>query len=531
MAIDNEKPGLSGNSQGRLRDSLRPARDLSTDNPLMPDRALAFCKILHVEDSPDDAELVRRALQRSQFGCSIDRVDTEADFTAQLDRGTPDVVICDYDLPRFSAERAIQILQERGLHLPFIVVSHHIDQSAAVIAMQHGANDYLSKRDLSRLPKAIAAAVDRARAKAERFKAEQALRASESMMRSILESLDSRIAVLDRQGVILATNRAWDEFEAVRRETGVPSAGVGMNYIGNLEQIAGTGNLFAPNALAAIRAVASGERQFGSMDYQLAVGGTTRWFLARVVRMEGSDNMVVSHQDITHQMMSHMALEDAHRRLQAMSKQVLSIQEDERRAMAGELHDDIGQTLAAMKIGLHRMAASEPGEAAQLLPDCLAAADEAIERMRLLAQRLRPPQLDQLGLQDALSWLGDSLARSTGTEVTVEGRGLQPRPPAALEIACYRIAQEAMNNATRHGRAKKIVISLEADERLLKLGVRDDGAGFDEAAARQRAIQSGSLGIIGMEERALLAGGRLKIRSVPGNGTHVTAVFPLETVE
>ncbi|HSJ96197.1 MAG TPA: sensor histidine kinase, partial [Myxococcota bacterium] len=265
-----------------------------------------------------------------------------------------------------------------------------------------------------------------------------------------------------------------------------------------------------------------------SIDYQFTIGSTARWFLARVVPMRDDGHVVVSHEDITDQMMAHMALGDAHRRLQELSRRVLSIQEEERRAISRELHDDIGQTLAALKIGLHRAAGAGPGQSAQLLADGIAAADAALEKLRSLAQQLRPPQLDQLGLPDALSWLAEGLGRASGLAITVESRGLaDARPPAALESACYRIAQEAMNNAVRHARAGRVHVSIESDGGLLKLAVRDDGAGFDEAATRERALHSGSLGIIGMEERATLAGGRLRIRSVPSVGTTVTAVFPL----
>lgn len=198
--------------------------------------------------------------------------------------------------------------------------------------------------------------------------------------------------------------------------------------------------------------------------------------------------------------------------------------------MSRELHDDVGQTLAALKIGLHRMAAAPPQQASVLLAECLTAADASLDRLRQLAQQLRPPQLDQLGLQDALAWLAESIERTTGTVITVEARGLKGRPAPALEIASYRIAQEAMNNATRHGKASRIQVMVEADGHLLKLSVHDDGTGFDGVAARTRAVQTGSLGIVGMEERAQLAGGRLKIRSVAGKGTNVIAIFPLVTV-
>jgi CheY-like chemotaxis protein len=123
---------------------------------------LGQCNILHVEDNADDAELVRLALRNGGIPCDIKVVDAEPAYLAALAAGGHDVILCDYDMPRFSAERAAAILREQGRDIPFIVVSNHIGQSAAVVAMQHGADDYLSKRDLGRLDKAIATAMERA---------------------------------------------------------------------------------------------------------------------------------------------------------------------------------------------------------------------------------------------------------------------------------------------------------------------------------------------------------------------------------
>src|SRR5258708_3985434 len=113
----------------------------------MPNRL----RILHVEDSADDAELIQRALRASTFQCETHRVETEADYLAQLREWHPELILCDYDLPKFSAERALHLRGELGLDVPFIVVSNHIGQTDAVIAMQRGASDYLSKSDLGRL--------------------------------------------------------------------------------------------------------------------------------------------------------------------------------------------------------------------------------------------------------------------------------------------------------------------------------------------------------------------------------------------
>jgi signal transduction histidine kinase len=147
--------------------------------------------------------------------------------------------------------------------------------------------------------------------------------------------------------------------------------------------------------------------------------------------------------------------------------------------------------------------------------------------LRLLAIDLRPPPLDQLGLEEALELRGQRQSAASGLVVTCKFAGLGMRPPPEIESACYRIAQEALNNATRHAKAKRVLIGVEAHGSLLNLVVHDDGIGFDEAGARQRVIRSGSMGLIGMEERAQLAGGRLKVRSAPGAGTTVSAVFPL----
>lgn len=488
-------------------------------------------RILHVEDSPDDAELIARALARAGVEASIDRVDTEPEYVAQLDRAITDVILCDYDMPRFSAERALAIMGERGLDIPFIVVSNHIGQSAPVIAMQSGASDYLSKRDLGRLAKAIEAAVDRAQARRERAIAEQALRASEAMMRGILESLDSRIAVLDRRGVIIAVNGAWERFDSVRAAAGYAAARVGDNYLEGLGDSARQGQPFAAEGAVAARSVISREQLFAAVDYRLDAPGGSRWFIARITPLEGSDGgIVVAHQDITDKMMAHVALENAHQRLQILSKRVLSIQEEERRAISRELHDDVGQSLAALKIGLHRVAQAPAGDH-KLLADCLDTSELVIEKLRNMAQELRPPQLDHLGLADALRWLAERQERATGIRIACAFSGVgERRHPVALESACYRIAQEAINNACRHARPSKVTVTVKGDENLLKLCVQDDGAGFDEATARQRAIKGGSLGLISMEERAELAGGRLKLRSVPGAGTTISALFPLASV-
>src|SRR5258708_3564142 len=184
-------------------------------------------RILLVEDSADDAELVAFALRKMPFAFSIDRVETAEDFNARLDSSPPDVVLCDYHLPRFSMREALRIVrEERGLDIPFIVVSRLIGEDAAVEAMQNGANDYLLKGRLGRLPTAIASALERTAARREMALADVAIKRGSLLMRSLLNSLAMRIAVLDREGAILTANSAWTRFND---ENGATQAGRGGN--------------------------------------------------------------------------------------------------------------------------------------------------------------------------------------------------------------------------------------------------------------------------------------------------------------
>lgn len=504
------------------------------DNRVIPGKApkpmTNSYRILHVEDSSDDSELARFALRNAPFRFVYAIVDSEADYVAQLDAGTPDVILCDYDLPHFNAERALAILRERGLDVPFIIVSHHIGESTAVIAMQHGASDYLPKRDLVRLAKAIENAIEHRNVRAEKVSAQEKLQASESMRRSILNALGHRIALVDSRGVILAVNKAWEEFGAPRAASAVRGAVVGDNYLDLLEARSGAQNGEAGVLLAGIRAVAGRERRFFSHEYEMANGESNRWYRTKALPLEGTEHgAVIVHNDITDRMMTHIALSDAHRRLQNLSKRVLSVQEDERRNISRDLHDDIGQSLTALKIGLHRLPHESASAQADIVAECLSVADSTLDKLRDLALELRPPQLDQLGLADALGWLVERQRAASGLDVRCAVSGLEnSRPAAALETTCYRIAQEGLNNATRHAKATKIVVAVDCDGTLLKLVIHDDGVGFDAEAARRRSLQSGSLGLISMEERAQLAGGRLKVRTVVGGGTTVTVVFPMQ---
>lgn len=207
-------------------------------------------------------------------------------------------------------------------------------------------------------------------------------------------------------------------------------------------------------------------------------------------------------------------------RLKALSGRLLTAQEEERRRVAFELHDELGQVLTAVKINLQSV---EHRRDFNLQP-AIASVDSAMERIRGLALDLRPSMLDDLGLPAALRWYTDRFARDTGIELHFFADAAMRLEPA-LETACFRVAQEALTNVLRHARARHVTVEVHIGAGGAELRISDDGEGFDVSAARQRALGGTSLGLLGMEERVSYFDGELDVRSTRGKGTEIVARF------
>lgn len=232
--------------------------------------------------------------------------------------------------------------------------------------------------------------------------------------------------------------------------------------------------------------------------------------------------------DITERKRHEQEIAAANKRLHALSVQVLSAQEDERRNLARELHDEVGQSLTALKLTLQ--AVEQRTEAAAIavrLCNAIAIADDTLNRVRRMSLDLRPPQLDELGLAAALRWNLERQAQASGLGIAVDIGELPPQLPDVLATTCYRVVQEAVTNVLRHARAHQVEVALHHADGQMVLRVRDDGRGFDVAAARERATHGAGFGLSGMQERVALAGGTLSIESAPGSGSEVRASFAL----
>jgi signal transduction histidine kinase len=215
-------------------------------------------------------------------------------------------------------------------------------------------------------------------------------------------------------------------------------------------------------------------------------------------------------------------------KLQILSHRLVEVQETERRHIARELHDEIGQTLTVAEMNLQAARQSVPSETVdQRLVDSIQAVERVQEQVRDLSLNLRPSMLDDLGLEPALRWYLNRQATAANLECRFRADPLDGRLEPIVETECFRVAQEALTNILRHAGASTVQLDLRKKDNQLHLHVKDDGIGFDVAAMKERAARGVSLGLLSMEERTSLAGGGLEFYSAPGRGTEVHAWFPL----
>jgi signal transduction histidine kinase len=232
-------------------------------------------------------------------------------------------------------------------------------------------------------------------------------------------------------------------------------------------------------------------------------------------------------QDVTERKRLNDDLRASRERLQVLSRQLMSAHENERRHIARELHDEIGQALTGIKLNLNAMQRSEQDEAATLLlQDTLAIANRTLEQVRNLSLDLRPSMLDDLGLPAALRWYLDRQAQRAGFTAQFIAESSGTGVSKDVETACFRIAQECLTNIARHARARHVRMELRRRDTELELLVHDDGVGFNVLAARERATRGESMGLLGMQERVLLLDGHLEIESSASGGTRMRVRFP-----
>lgn len=351
---------------------------------------------------------------------------------------------------------------------------------------------------------------------AERKRVEIALRESEERYRELFENAKDAIYVHDLEGTYLSINRAAEKLSGYPREEII-----GHNFK----------EFVAPEHVRYVRdSFWKKLAQQGETTYEVEVIAKD----GRRVPIEVSsrpiyeNGVLVGVQGMARDITERKLAQDA---LQMFSRHLIEAQEDERRRIARELHDQIGQILTAVKMNLHTVQQfCQASEAGSYVKDNIEAVDEALRLVRDLSVDLRPPILDDLGLATAIRWYVDRYTKRTGlnVDVVIDLPDENERFSRELETACFRIAQEALTNVVRHARATQVLVQITRDRSVLLLTVKDDGVGFDVERLRKRAPRVATLGLISMQERAHAAGGTIEIDSAPANGTEIRFSLPLD---
>lgn len=221
-------------------------------------------------------------------------------------------------------------------------------------------------------------------------------------------------------------------------------------------------------------------------------------------------------------------LREAHAQLQALSQQLMQVQEQERRRLAHDLHDEMGTALTALKMNLQTMQrVAGTAQVTTSLSDSLSILDSLLKRVRDLSLDLRPSLLDDLGLVPAIRWYVTRQAERAGIQARVDAEAFSRELPAETAVVCFRIVQEAVTNVLRHAKASKLEVSLKNTESGFDLSITDNGIGFPVSVTMAEAADRRTLGLLGMRERARALRGTMTVRANPYRGTQILAHIPL----
>src|SRR5579864_8110298 len=349
----------------------------------------------------------------------------------------------------------------------------------------------------------------------ERKRAEEALARDALLLANVRDS----VIVTDLEGIVTYWN------EGATRLFGWPAEEMlGRPIVERVPEPA------RAEIAAEIQAIDAGKDFAGEReDYHK--DGSRVWIDSRVTRISGATGRPLGllrvARDISDRTRAEEALREYAERLQVLSRRVVEIQEEERRHLARELHDEIGQALTAIGISLQAIMRSCGSALLPRIEESVGIVDNAIENVRRLSLDLRPSMLDDLGLVAALRWYLDRQAQRVGYKARFKSDLDERRVSPNVATASFRVAQEALTNVARHAQARRVFVSLRMRDGRLRMVVRDDGVGFNPDAILRRGTGGKGLGLLGIRERAALLEGCVAIRSTPSRGTRIELTVPL----
>lgn len=481
-------------------------------------------RLLLIEDSTDDAELLLWTLQQGGYDLVHQCVSSASAVIAALDAETWDLVIADYSLPQFSGITALELVKARKLDIPFIIVSGHIGEDEAVAAMKSGAHDYFMKHNLSRLLPAIERELREAATRAARRTAENRLLEQEVRLSAILSNIPGVVFQLDRNSV--GQLKFTYVSEGSESLLGIAPAHL-LDNATLFTQLINTRDWPALDAYIAGATSRSATAHWEGR-IRLAHDDNPRWISIRFSPTNTTDGKIRGEgimTNITDSKLAEQELRESRRRLSELTSHMERVKEQERTKIAREIHDDIGGNLTAIKIDLLWLAGKiAPGNPVltEKIRQIEGLVDETVKTTSRIGRDLRPGILD-LGLAAAVEWLAEEFENRMDIPCRVVCASEDLNIHADVANALFSIFRESLTNITKHANATCVDALLKVENDMLTLQVEDNGRGI----ASSDLGKSGSFGLRGMEERTDQLGGTIRVAGIPGVGTRITVRMPI----
>jgi len=480
-------------------------------------------RVLLVEDSPDDAELVLCELAAAGFEVESRRTETAQETQAALAENDWDIMLSDYNLPVFSAQEALESLQESGKDIPFIIVSGCVGDESAVAMMKAGAEDFVIKGSYARLAPAVNRALLEAKTRRRYRSMQEELHRNEAQLRALASNIPGMVFQLQLEHGRLCFTYVSEGAQALFE---LDPRMLQENASRLLDLIA------EEDRSSYLRALDVSAAQLGTLDWQGRIqttpAGQLKWIAIKAVPRAAEDRTVIWDgitTEITAAKVAEQRIRESEAEFRRLSAHVETVKEKERARIAREIHDDLGGTLTAIKIDLMSLAnrlSPRSGALKEKVASVDRLVDVAIQSTVRIAADLRPGALD-CGIVAAIQWQARDFARRTGIRCIVHTKEDDILLPAEPSVAVFRIFQEALTNIAKHSHATAVEIHLEQTANWFTLAVRDNGQGIADADRRKRA----SFGIRGMLERSRDLGGQVDISGAPGHGTTMRLKVPL----
>jgi two-component system, NarL family, sensor histidine kinase UhpB len=484
--------------------------------------AVQEIQVLLVEDSPTDTLLIGEALTDVlDFRHRVVHAPALSDALAHTETTHFDVVLLDLGLPDSQGLDTLRTFHRQAPGLPVLVLTGLDNRSIGLLAIKEGAQDYLPKREIqpSELSRAIRYAI-------ERHRAAMALKESQERFQLAVTGATAGLWDWNPQSNEMYLSAQFKEILGYEDDdlSNQTQAFWGAIHPDDVDRVT-----------ACLAAHLERRQPYEAESRVRTRSGEFRWIHSRGQalwsRMGEPYRMVGWIIDVTDRKLAEEALQRSREELQHLSANIQRVREEEKARIARELHDDLGQQLAALKIEVCGIGRYAQGLGRALADADLSSVNALLDRLivsvRRIAADLRPAILDDLGLIPAIEWFSDDFSVRYGVRVIrhIDADGIDFNGESATAV--FRIVQEAMTNVARHSGASEVTLEIERKEPNCIMSITDNGHG----CSSDKRPAPDSFGLLGMRERAARLGGDLRIRSAPGQGFTLSVSLPLAVVE